>query len=71
MTDQFDRASEIEEQMRQHAIRKQQQQMTDKSAVRFCLDCDEEIPVIRQKMGCSRCVNCQIIFEKHQRIYRR
>lgn len=29
---------------------------------RFCIDCNEEIPVVRREMveGCKRCINCQI-----------
>lgn len=70
MTDILDRVSEQEELIRQHTIKRHRQKMTDKRTVRFCIDCQEDIPEIRQKMGCCRCVGCQRIVEKQRRIYR-
>ncbi|WP_075321611.1 hypothetical protein [Histophilus somni] len=70
MTDQVDRANEYTEIMQQLAIQKHQQKTREKSTVKYCLDCQEEIPEIRQKNGYCRCIDCQRIIEKHQRIYR-
>lgn len=35
----------------------------------YCIDCDEEIPVIRKaaQPGCCRCIGCQIKYERIRR----
>ncbi|PJG82120.1 molecular chaperone DnaK [Caviibacterium pharyngocola] len=71
MSDQLDRASEFEELVRQQSIQKHRLKMIDKSAVRFCIDCEDELPPLRQQMGCNRCVNCQTIIEQRQRNYKK
>ena len=68
MTDIIDRACELEQQQRELALRNRSS--TVKRAVRFCVDCEEELPEIRQKMGANRCVCCQTIIEQKQRHYR-
>ena len=31
-----------------------------------CIDCDDEIPEKRLKIGAYRCIDCQTYFEKHK-----
>lgn len=69
MTDIIDKACEIEQQQRDLAL--QNRPAPPKSAVRFCIDCGDELPEVRQKMHCCRCVTCQTLFEKKQREYRK
>lgn len=37
----------------------------------FCEDCDAGITEIRQAMRCTRCVDCQTVFERRQRFFAR
>jgi len=69
MTDQFDRAAELEQMQRDTAL--QNRPVSVKSAVKFCVDCRAELPLIRQQMGACRCVTCQQIIEHRARGYRR
>ena len=71
MTDQFDRAQQLEEMAREIAIKKHR---TFKSVSRVdCEDCDAPIPEkLRQLIpGVSRCVTCQEIEEKRQQQFRK
>ena len=36
-----------------------------------CVDCDEPIPALRQQMFCIRCVDCQNLFERKERLFSR
>lgn len=72
MKDQIDRANELAEQEREHALAKLRQKPTACSRL-FCEDCDEPIPELRRNtvQGCTRCVECQQIFEHQQKGYRK
>lgn len=37
----------------------------------FCEDCEVDLPVLRQQMRCTRCVDCQGRYEKRQRLFGR
>ncbi|OOF45788.1 TraR/DksA C4-type zinc finger protein [Rodentibacter trehalosifermentans] len=70
MTDQFDRAQQIEEMQREIALKKHR---TFKAVSRlYCEDCDAPIPEKRRQtiQGVTRCVICQEQEEKRQRHYR-
>ncbi|HHF6594977.1 TPA: TraR/DksA family transcriptional regulator [Haemophilus influenzae] len=70
MTDQFDRAQQLEEMQREIALKKHR---TFKAVSRlYCEDCDEPIPEKRRQMiqGVTRCVTCQEQEEKRQRQFR-
>lgn len=76
MTDQFDRAQQLEEMQREIALKKHR---TFKAVSRLycedcedCEDCDAPIPEKRRQMiqGVTRCVTCQEQEEKRQRQFR-
>nr|DAR60790.1 MAG TPA: DksA-like zinc finger domain containing protein [Caudoviricetes sp.] len=71
MPDMFDKAQEIEQLERDHALRKRH--TTHTASRLFCEDCDEPIPEMRRNKipGCTRCVECQTIYETKQKHYRR
>nr|DAR03285.1 MAG TPA: DksA-like zinc finger domain containing protein [Caudoviricetes sp.] len=71
MTDQFDRAQQLEEMAREIAIKKHH---TFKAVSRvYCEDCDAPIPEKRRQLipGVSRCVDCQQKYEMQQRNFRK
>lgn len=72
MKDQIDRANELAEKEREYMLAKYQQKPTAFSLT-HCEDCDEPIPELRRKnvQGCTRCVECQTLFETKQKHYRR
>lgn len=65
MTDQFDKAQEVEQQFRDDAIaasRNRKIEMPDEeNGIRYCLDCADEIPKerIKAEPNAVRCVTCQ------------
>ncbi|WP_105882173.1 TraR/DksA C4-type zinc finger protein [Haemophilus influenzae] len=70
MTDQFERAQQLEEMQREIALKKHR---TFKAVSRlYCEDCDAPIPEKRRQMiqGVTRCVTCQEQEEKRQRQFR-
>ncbi|HHF5495195.1 TPA: TraR/DksA C4-type zinc finger protein [Haemophilus influenzae] len=70
MTDQFDRAQQLEEMQHEIALKKHR---TFKAVSRlYCEDCDAPIPEKRRQMiqGVTRCVTCQEQEEKRQRQFR-
>lgn len=71
MTDISDRASQIEQLQRDIAIKQRIQ--NPQSSSPYCEDCGNDIPLERLKavMGCVRCIDCQIRYEKVKRNYRR
>lgn len=72
MKDIIDRANELAEMERERALAKHQQNRAGCSAT-HCEDCDEPIPTARRKMvqGCTRCIDCQQIYEHKQKGYRK
>lgn len=71
MTDQFDRAQQLEEMQREIALKKHR---TFKAVSRlYCEDCDASIPEKRRQMiqGVTRCVTCQELEEKRQQQFRK
>ena len=71
MTDQFDRAQQLEEMQREIALKKHR---TFKAVSRlYCEDCDAPIQEKRRQMiqGVTRCVTCQELEEKRQRQFRK
>lgn len=71
MTDQFDRAQELEQMTRDIALQKHR---TFKAVSRlYCEDFDAPIPEKRRQMiqGVTRCVTCQELEEKRQRQFRK
>lgn len=71
MTDQFDRAQQLEEMQREIALKKHR---TFKAISRlYCEDCDVPIPEKRRQtiQGVTRCVICQEQEEKRQRQFRK
>jgi len=70
MTDQFDRASELEQLHREQAIQRVLNQAKRPSR-ETCLDCDEPIPPQRRQIGgVVRCIKCQRFFEIHEKNHR-
>ncbi|WP_207848771.1 MULTISPECIES: TraR/DksA C4-type zinc finger protein [unclassified Pseudomonas] len=69
MVDWFDRAQELEQRQRDHAIKAQLlKPLPVGPSLTHCLECDKEIPPARQALGGkTRCVPCQTDFEKSKR----
>lgn len=73
MTDQFDRAQELEERFRDDALHHQlnhrctEQPDEDEGGNRYCLSCGELIPQdrIEAQPNAVRCVRCQARKEPH------
>lgn len=72
MTDQFDRATGIEEALREDALAQQAWRagMTGKTlddSALHCIFCGEAIPEARRVavLGVERCIDCQELFEKY------
>lgn len=63
MTDQFDRAAELEQMHREAAIRRQADKQAAAPAVSAydCEECGEPIPEARRQAapGCRCCISCQ------------
>lgn len=72
MTDQFDKAQEVEQQQRDIALQRRFQG-TYQPSRSHCIDCDEPIPQQRQQMvkGCQRCIDCQQQYEQRLKVYRK
>ena len=71
MTDQFDRAQQLEEMQREIALKKHR---TFKAVSRlYCEDCDIHIHEKRRQLiqGVTRCVDCQQKYEMQQRNFRK
>lgn len=71
MSKEIDRASEHEMLMREQQIKAVTNRVVSASAFE-CEDCDKPIPEQRRiaSMGCTRCVDCQAIFELKNKHYR-
>lgn len=71
MKDQIDRANELAEKERAFAVAKFRQNLPACSRL-YCEDCDEPIPEARRQtaVGCTRCIECQQIFEHKAKGYR-
>lgn len=69
MTDQFDRAAEVEQLHRDAAIRRHKHQSA--VSLLYCEDCGEPIPEQRRRLiqGVTRCIDCQQAHERRQRNY--
>ncbi|WJG22162.1 TraR/DksA family transcriptional regulator [Vibrio furnissii] len=65
MTDQFDRAQQLEQEFRDRAIAHQLNRPVEKpdieNGIRYCIDCASEIPPkrIEAMPNVVRCVSCQ------------
>jgi len=59
--DQFDRATELEEQHREIALASAKRNHPAGQSYSHCEDCGDEIPVARRQAvpGCHRCIHCQ------------
>lgn len=71
MSDDIDRASEREQELRADALRDQARRAgllnkTVADSATECEDCDDAIPMARRIAipGCTRCVSCQQMAEK-------
>ncbi|EFB71514.1 MULTISPECIES: TraR/DksA family transcriptional regulator [Providencia] len=71
MSKEIDRASEHEMLMREQQIKAVTNRAVSTSAFE-CEDCDKPIPEQRRiaSMGCTRCIDCQTIFELKSKHYR-
>ena len=72
MTDQFDKAQEVEQIFRDRALAHQLNKSVerpdeDEDGNRYCLSCGKPIPVTRLKAmpTAVRCINCQSLRESH------
>lgn len=71
MTDQFDRATEIEEMQREDALQAQARRAgldgkTAADSAEFCQMCEEPIPELRRQAvaGVQTCIDCQRDIER-------
>ncbi|WP_265497967.1 TraR/DksA family transcriptional regulator [Providencia rustigianii] len=71
MSKEIDRASEHEILMREQQIKAVTNRAVSASAF-VCEDCDNPIPEQRRiaSVGCTRCIDCQTIFELKRKHYR-
>ena len=76
LADQFDQASTLEQQDRELALQKQQQNKEQPlviNGVRCCLDCPTYVAILPKRIkavNAVRCISCQVHHEasqKHQR----
>jgi len=69
--DQFDRATQLEEQQREAALAQvlHRAQNAGESAL-HCIDCGVDIPEARRQAvpGCQRCIDCQEDHERRKRM---
>lgn len=67
MADDIDRANDQAEYFLQAALRRQSGKAVGPSA-QICEDCDEPIPLLRQRAvaGCETCVSCQELRERRR-----
>lgn len=72
MKDQIDQANELAEREREFALAKIRTKPTAFSLT-HCEDCDDPIPQQRREIaqGCTRCVDCQQIFEQRAKAFKR
>ena len=72
MTDILDQAQKLEELQRKVAL-KNRFQAVHRPSLTHCQDCDEPIPEKRRRMinGCTRCVDCQAIYELKRQNFRK
>lgn len=61
MTDLADQASEAEENDRARAIDKATRRGQGQP---YCDNCDETISELRQSLGATRCIDCQLAYER-------
>lgn len=65
MSDEVDRAQEIQLAAQEDAIRKHHAAAGKIVQSDYCIDCDCQIPLARRAVVvCERCVDCQELFEK-------
>ncbi|WP_199103181.1 TraR/DksA family transcriptional regulator [Aquitalea sp. ASV11] len=70
MTDFYDRAQELEQKQRDAALRHQEAASRPLGAsLTHCDDCGKAIPQKRREAspGCTRCISCQTLAERHRR----
>ena len=70
MTDAIDRACDLEQMQRDHALAKQLGKSNAQAASAFeCESCGEDIPEARRQaiIGCQYCVECQQEFERYEK----
>lgn len=69
MGDIVDRAQAREQEIREEAIERQRRLARLAPARVDCEDCGEKIPATRRRAvpGCSRCVDCQVEFERRNK----
>lgn len=69
MTDQFDRAQEIEQMQRDAALSALEDIRAPRQTLEQCEDCGDDIPEARRRAapGCSRCIDCQQLHERRHR----
>lgn len=77
MTDVFDRATEVEQLLRDAALAHQREAaragMHPGAAVADCDDCGDPIPVERRSAvpGCTKCIECERIAEEQRKRMKR
>ncbi|MGB6056310.1 MAG: TraR/DksA C4-type zinc finger protein [Burkholderiaceae bacterium] len=74
MTDIYDRATELEELQRAHALARQQSRSASLGpGLLDCMDCGEEIPAERRQAvpNCRRCVECAGRDEEQSKLFKR
>lgn len=70
MTDPIDRACDLEQMQRDHALAKQLGKSTAQATSAFeCESCGENIPEARRQavIGCQYCIECQTEFECYEK----
>ncbi|OPH35192.1 TraR/DksA C4-type zinc finger protein [Moraxella atlantae] len=69
MPDIIDQANTIVEQTITHSLARAPK--FDAPSAAYCIDCDEPIPTVRQRLGgVMRCIDCQNHIERFKRLQR-
>lgn len=70
--DEADIAQRNQEYLEGLALKTQLAAIPRGQAADACEDCGDDIPEMRRRVapGCTRCINCQSIFERKQREFR-
>jgi len=68
MADEIDRANDQAQYLLDLAIHRSRKVPSNRVSAQFCDDCDESIPLLRQKTisGCETCVSCQELRERRR-----
>ena len=69
MADEIDLANDLIANEISRALKEIRQQSSEAVGTKFCVDCDDDMPIERQKLGFNRCVACASDAERKKLMY--